>query len=100
WGDGLNFYQSKTGNFIRYKHDDSNTNTISGDKIICLFTDSKGYIWIGTSEKGLDLFDKKTNTFAHFVHDSSRNSLSDNNIHCIYEDRRGNLWIGTKSGLN
>src|SRR6185503_2123551 len=82
------------------KHDSAKVNSISADRIIHLLADSKGYIWIGTLDKGLDLFDKKTKTFTHFVHDTSRNSLSDNNIHCIYEDKQGNIWIGTKSGLN
>ncbi|NOZ47092.1 MAG: histidine kinase, partial [Chlorobi bacterium] len=79
-----------------------NPQSISSNTIQDIYEDSAGKLWIGT-EIGLNLFDRKTNTFRTFKYNAlDSNSISDNRIqtHCICEDNAHNLWVGTWNGLN
>ncbi|MCK6619424.1 MAG: response regulator [Calditrichaceae bacterium] len=98
--DGLNHYDGRR--FIIYRHDPSDSTSLSDNYVFALFEDSKNRLWVGTREKGLNLFDREENTFQHFKHEpGNSHSLSSNSITVIAEDTSGALWIGTKrSGLN
>ncbi len=100
WDGGLSCFEPRTGRFLTPASFLADTNDRSPSFVVCMLTDSKGLIWFGTFDKGLDRYDKKTKSLTHFLHDSSRNSLSSNVINSIWEDKKGNIWIGTKSGLN
>ena len=63
------------------------------------FTDSKGFLWISSTE-GLNRFDGlKVKTYLHNPSDST--SLYDNNIQSpFFEDRKGNLWFCTAEAIH
>lgn len=64
-----------------------------------LFVDSRGYVWVGTSDRGLYLF--KENKNGSFVgRQFSGNVLSCAIINCITEDKYHNIWVGTALGLD
>ncbi len=97
--DGLNKYDGYR--FTVLRNDPDNTNSILYNHILSLFTDSEGFIWIGTFDSGLDRYDPETEEFTHFVHNpQDPNSLSNNFIYSIIEDSEGYLWVGTNRGLN
>jgi signal transduction histidine kinase/DNA-binding response OmpR family regulator/streptogramin lyase len=73
---------------------------IGSNKIYALCEDEKNNLWIGTNDGGLDLLDRKTNTFTHFKHDEKKNSISNNAVTAILEDVKGNLWLCTTAGLD
>lgn len=53
------------------------------------------------SDKGLILFDKKTETYQIIKEDMSDDNATDNSIFSIARDREGSFWIGTYfSGVN
>lgn len=59
--------------------------------------DSKGYMWIGTSD-GLIKYDGfKVYRYEHNPKDA--NSIIDNNVNVIVEDSNQQLWIGTAKGV-
>lgn len=64
-----------------------------------IFTDSKGFIWVGT-EDGLNRYDGYNfHIFSFDPNDSS--SIANNVIRALAADDSGNLWIGTSfGGLN
>ncbi|HLP13762.1 MAG TPA: two-component regulator propeller domain-containing protein [Flavobacteriales bacterium] len=62
--------------------------------VTCIFQDSRGYIWIGTQNGGLNRFDGRT-----FVNYNKLKGLPGNNVMGICEDPAGNLWIGVNEGL-
>ena len=97
--DGLNRYD---GNNMRvYKNDLQDPNSISDNGIRVLYEDRSGVLWIGTSNGGLNMYDRNADAFHRFQHDPSRpDSLSSNEIRSMYEDSRGILWIGTTNGLD
>lgn len=66
-----------------------------------LLEDSKGNIWIGTTNFGLNKLDSETGKIQHYTHKSYDSlSISSNQINFIFEDSKSNLWIATHNGLN
>ena len=83
-----------------YLKDTLSQNSISANRVECIYADRHGIIWIGTFE-GLDRFDPVSNRFTHFIHSTNDpGTISSNEVFCILEDREDNLWIGTSEGLN
>ncbi len=71
------------------------SNGLSGNSVIVVFQDSKGFIWIGT-ENGLNRYDgEKFDVFKHQQTDT--NAVSGNYIISLAEDLEGNIWIGTRN---
>lgn len=71
---------------------------LSQSTVICIFQDSKGFIWLGT-QNGLNRYDGSN--FTIFRHDpADPASLSFSEIYGIVEDEEGYLWVGTANGLN
>jgi signal transduction histidine kinase/ligand-binding sensor domain-containing protein/DNA-binding response OmpR family regulator len=69
---------------------------LSNNSITCIFKDSRGFIWIGTTD-GLNRYDG----YSFVIYKNNpldSNSISDNFISSIIEDFSGNLWIGTQGG--
>jgi len=68
---------------------------IPRDKIISLYNDNKGWLWIGTSQSGLFRMNLNTNKATRFH--ASENSL-ENVINAI--DGNDNfIWVGTNNGV-
>ena len=60
-----------------------------------LFLDSKGDLWVGTSDSGVARLKKDTNKFDVF---QKKDGLSSGRIFAIEEDNQGKIWIGTIGG--
>jgi ligand-binding sensor domain-containing protein len=71
---------------------------LSDETVISILQDSKGYIWFGTLNGGLNKYDGYSFTKYQFdPYDS--NSISQNFIYTIYEDSAGAIWVSTFEGL-
>jgi signal transduction histidine kinase/ligand-binding sensor domain-containing protein/DNA-binding response OmpR family regulator len=71
-------------------------NGLPNNQVQCIFQDSKGWLWVGTSQ-GLGRFDGYS--FVNFLPDPlDSTSLSGNLVRVIKEDRQGNLLVGTENG--
>jgi len=92
---GLQILDRKTKKRISFTHNDKDPQSICNDKLFTVTEDSKGRIWIGTSE-GLSLFDKKSKKFSNIY---AKDGLPSDIIYGIYEDRKGNLWLSTNNGI-
>jgi len=69
---------------------------LSQSTVLCIFQDSRGFVWLCT-EDGLNRFDGFE--FKVFKHDpADPSSLPSSFVWGIDEDRDGNLWIGTDGG--
>lgn len=94
--DGLNKYDGY--NFTIYKHDPSNSNSISDNYVRSIVEVEDSIIWIGTESGGLNRFNPATETFTHYRHDPDNpNSLSHNSVRVI-NGESAILWIGTNGG--
>ena len=96
---GLCLYnmQKKEFTALNLPEDNSLTSHLVSD----LMEDSKGNIWIATTNNGLNCLNQKTKKIKHFVFSiSNTSSISSNQVNCIFEDNQNNLWVGTNDGLN
>ncbi len=95
--DGLNLYDGHK--FTIYRHDPSDSASISSGYIECLLDDQAGGLWIGTQNGGLNHFDFKTKKFDRYLnHAGDSSSLSLNDVRSICYDHSGRLWVGTQGG--
>jgi len=74
---------------------------VKSERINSILTDSKGYVWIGTSNYGALRMDPRTGSYKRFSSDkNSPLKLRGNNVTNIYEDHSGRIWISLwKNGL-
>lgn len=83
--------QIRNSSFSNYTIQDG----LSDDKIHCIFQDTQGWIWIGSSF-GVLRFDGYE--FHKFHIDSEESEILDKSlIRTIYEDRNQRIWIGTEN---
>lgn len=61
--DGLNRYDGH--DFVVYKYDPDDFNTISDNFIRCIIEDQNKRLWIGTDAGGLNVLDLNTEKFRH-----------------------------------
>jgi diguanylate cyclase (GGDEF)-like protein len=96
---GLNLYNYKKDNFIRFTYKKNDDSSISGNDINLIYEDSKGNIWVGTDGYGLNLIIKKDKRyyFKRFLIDRKNDDGSPigAEIYDMFEDKENNLWIAT-----
>ncbi|MDP1676056.1 MAG: two-component regulator propeller domain-containing protein [Bacteroidota bacterium] len=91
WGGGLCLYNNHQETFTRIDGAES-----ADDYIQCMFEDSKGFIWFGTVNGGLNKLDLKTQKIISYRKNfPNSRPFPSNNIMCIVEDDKKNLWVGT-----
>jgi ligand-binding sensor domain-containing protein len=85
-------------NFIVYKFQHDDPNSLSNSYVRSIHEDSYGILWIGTDGGGLNRFNPETRQFTHYLIDPESLDSFSNIINVIFEDRIGELWIGTDGG--
>ena len=99
-GGGLTHYSKLNKKITRYVHDEGDENSISDSRVIPIFEDDFGELWIGTYG-GLNKFDRKNEIFKRYKYTPNDvKSISNDRIYSIYQSKLGDLWIGTYQGLN
>lgn len=97
--EGLNRYDGYS--FKVYRHQLHDSTSLRRSNILSLHEDAGGNLWVGVSNGGLSLYDRKRDAFIHFGESKNGNQgLSQRSPTVIYEDRQHNLWIGTYWKLN
>jgi ligand-binding sensor domain-containing protein/AraC-like DNA-binding protein len=72
-----------------------NSTGLKNDRILYLFEDSSGTLWVGTDGGGVSrLKDGEWSIL------TTKQGLSHNTVRAISEDKEHNLWVGTDNGLN
>lgn len=95
YGNGVNYYNTRTKSGGNFRHDAKNKNSISSDRVNSLFKDSRNNLWMGT-EGGLCRYRPSTGDFKQYT---TRNGFPTDFILSILEDGKNNLWISTSKGL-
>lgn len=73
-----------------------NITEFRGQRANCLYMDSRGWSWIGTTQ-GLYLYKSPQSEPVVFT---KRTGLYNNVIHAIVEDLRHNIWVSTSNGIS
>ncbi|HEV8539301.1 MAG TPA: two-component regulator propeller domain-containing protein [Bacteroidota bacterium] len=76
--------------------------TGTGDNFFkSIMVDRSGVIWAGTFDKGLKVFDRRSDSLKTFLHrPEDPRSLRSNTVLSLYEDREGDIWVGTINGVD
>ena len=90
---GLDCYDSTLDRFTRIRLGPRNNYSVT-----CLYEDSRGILWAGTTE-GLYILDPQKKTVISSYTVAGTEGLAGNNVRCIFEDSRQTMWLGTSSGL-
>jgi ligand-binding sensor domain-containing protein len=70
------------------------------ERIVAMYRDDSGLIWIGTIRFGIMLFDERPPKFSHVAYDpASKKGLPDKQITSLLEDHSGNFWLGTSKNV-
>jgi signal transduction histidine kinase/ligand-binding sensor domain-containing protein len=99
-GGGISRFDRRKEQFINFRNNPKDENTVTRDDVNSILEDSEGKLWIGTT-MGLDVYDPIIKKFTHYKHsEKDLNTLSDDYINDIIEDNYHNIWIATANGLN
>lgn len=90
--DGLNRYDGYE--FVVYRSNPNDSNSISDNFVWSIFEDSDNNIWVGTNNGGLNKYEYTSNSFITYLNNSTSRG---NNIRVVFEDSKLNLWVGTNS---
>ncbi|MFQ5650280.1 MAG: two-component regulator propeller domain-containing protein [bacterium] len=97
---GLQRFDKQSGQFRRFQHDSGDSTSLSHDRVksICLDpVQPHRYVWLGTEDGGLNLFDIEKETFRPYT---VMDGLPSNHISSILSDEGGHLWLGTDNGIS
>jgi len=90
--DGLNRFDGYE--FVTYKYNPLDNNTLSSNEIISLALQTSTYLWAGTRSDGINRINLKTGTVTRF------SDLSyDDQVRDIHVGRDNTLWVATSEGL-
>lgn len=87
FGGRIHRLRLSTGKFEHYT---------AGAIINCMYEDTKGTIWAGTTN-GLYQYDPGSNRFS--MHNMLGYSINSNDIRNIIEDNNEDLWVSSKTGM-
>lgn len=90
--DAILKYDVKNNNF---KVDDQLLPRLCSRYIVSVFEDSRQNLWIASANKGVNLYNPKTQEVKLF---KAPESLGNNQISSINEDDQGNIFVGTLAG--
>ena len=93
--NGALAWHPQKGSFTSFRPNQSCPDSLHGRTIQCALEDSEGQIWLGSFEKGVARFNKKTGRFQNF---SIENGLKGDNIFQIIEQPKGHIWIHDVNG--
>ena len=98
---GLYRWNPTTANYQVFRNDPTNPGSPSLNSFSCLYKDSSGLIWVGTTGAGVNYFDPRPSFFSLKYSSNSPFGISNQSVRAIEEDLSDPnvLWIGGYSGL-
>lgn len=98
YGNAFASFDPATQRFRPYSS--RSTPAVSGAQTLTLLEDSYGLLWVGTQDKGLEVFKVNNGTVIRAADNLHADAaLPARNVRCLEEDAYGNIWIGTAQGL-
>jgi signal transduction histidine kinase/ligand-binding sensor domain-containing protein/DNA-binding response OmpR family regulator len=85
--------------FVNFINNPEDTSSLSGNLVRVIFEDSKGTLFIGTENGGLNVFDRERERFIHPYINHPEFKSKEVSVNTIAEDPNGNLYIGTDRSL-
>jgi signal transduction histidine kinase/ligand-binding sensor domain-containing protein/DNA-binding response OmpR family regulator len=84
--------------FRNFRHDPSDSTSISSNVIRAIISDSHQYLWVGTEGGGVSVFDPASENFYPYEGDKVNfQNLNSQKISSLVFDQEGKLWVGTQN---
>lgn len=96
FSNGVFCYNVRNQQWKNYVSDESDSASLSYNKVISIYEDSKKQLWFMTLGEGVCRYNPETDNFTRY---DMLKGLPGNTIYKMIEDKRGNLWITTNHGL-
>lgn len=87
---GLNRLDINTGEIVRYRHQKEQPNSLSSDRLRCLYQEADGRLWIGTEDHGLNLLRPGLTAFERF---DKTGGYPFRMVNGLEKDDAGDYWI-------
>jgi len=98
-GGGLSRFNKNTDTFQHFKPNPSDPFSLSDDYVFSINEINDRFLLVGTFRKGLEILDKQTGKFQHFVADSTNRGPVSSRVYNIYKDIDGDIWLGTATHI-
>jgi ligand-binding sensor domain-containing protein len=96
---GLCIYNPELDNFITVDSIKANRNYLNNRYITDLEFDSKGRLWIGTHEGGINIYDPAQMEFSYITDSPSGGALPPTNFITVLVNHGDTVWCGSRGGL-
>jgi GAF domain-containing protein/streptogramin lyase len=93
---GIEHFDPATGRFTPYLHDPDDPESLA-ERVLALYQDEDGLVWLGTEGEGLQRFDPEEGRVTARYREAE--GLPNNVIYSIVPDEIGRLWLSTNKGL-
>lgn len=98
-GGGLTEFHRKERRFKHFKHNPRASNSLSGDDLMQIDSDSLGNLWIATYAHGLNRLDRNRQRFDRYRYlEQNPNGLSAQILFNILVDSKDRVWVCTMGG--
>ncbi len=97
---GITVLDKERKDLVQLRVGDSYPNLLASNSIVEVFIDSKQRLWIGTMDKGLQLYLPEEKRVINYAPSKADNTLNDAEIETITEDKNGTIWVGSDNGLS
>ena len=94
-GGGITVLDAVTGDTDSLLHDPSDASSLSSNNIVSLLETDQG-IWVGTRDRGINLYDPVSATFSRY---SKVDGLASDAVFGLLEDAAGRIWVSGGKGL-
>ena len=94
-GGGITVLDPDTGRTTALMHDKNDASSLSSNNIVSLLETQQG-VWVGTRDRGINLYDPVSATFTRF---SKTDGLASDAVFGLLEDQAGRIWISGGKGL-
>lgn len=90
---GIEIYNPDTGEkrLITKENSDLPSNYIQ-----TISQDARGYLWIGTMDKGISIYDSLNERFTNI---NTCKGFASDMVRCVFRDSKDRMWVGTGDGL-
>ena len=94
-GFGIEKFNVNNETFSKIYNDPNNNRSISSSKVISLFYDESGMLWMGTLNGGVNILNLRQQNFKHYNQiDNTYNNFRPS-ASCFCVDGENNIWVGT-----
>lgn len=95
---GLFMKQDDQDTLAAFHHEPADAKSLSEDRLVSVYEDRSGLLWVGTATSGVDYWNPNTWLFPRYRRDeNSPIGLSEDSIFALTTDDKGRIWVGTSS---